>query len=74
MNADLTPISKNEVAVQFTLFKVLGLLPVKAPEAAKGRLSVTFLDDELRISRGDRGAPPPSLLPHFRIPLLATLH
>ena len=55
MNADLTPISQNEVAVQFTLFKVLGLLPVKAPESAKGRLSVTFLDEELRISRGDKG-------------------
>jgi len=28
---------------------------VKAPENARGALQVSYLDDELRISRGDRG-------------------
>lgn len=55
VDADLTPVSDSEVNVQFTKFKIFGLIPVTAPPSAKGSLSVSFLDDELRISRGDKG-------------------
>lgn len=41
--------------VQFKEFKLLGLLPVKAPASAAGELEITYLDDDLRISRGNRG-------------------
>eukprot|EP00200_Dunaliella_tertiolecta_P003776 CAMPEP_0202337594 /NCGR_PEP_ID=MMETSP1126-20121109/217_1 /ASSEMBLY_ACC=CAM_ASM_000457 /TAXON_ID=3047 /ORGANISM="Dunaliella tertiolecta, Strain CCMP1320" /LENGTH=226 /DNA_ID=CAMNT_0048927823 /DNA_START=61 /DNA_END=741 /DNA_ORIENTATION=+ len=53
--ADLTPMSANKVAVQFKQFKILGLIPITAPESAKGELATTYLDEELRISRGDKG-------------------
>ena len=53
--ADLIPETKSRAGVQFTLFKIFGLLPIKAPESAKGDLDTTFVDEELRISRGDKG-------------------
>ena len=48
-------MSESEVNVQFKKFKILGLIPVTAPDSAKGSLDTTFLDEEMRISRGDRG-------------------
>lgn len=36
-------------------FKLLGLIPVTAPPSATGELDTTYLDGELRISRGNRG-------------------
>ena len=44
-----------QVNVQFTQFKIFGLIPVTAPDSAKGSLNTTYLDEELRISRGDKG-------------------
>ena len=41
--------------VQFKEFKILGLIPVKAPASAAGALEVTYLDEQLRVSRGDKG-------------------
>jgi hypothetical protein len=41
--------------VQFKQFKLLGLIPVTAPESAKGELEITYLDEELRVSRGNKG-------------------
>ena len=32
-----------------------GLIPVKAPASARGDLDTTYLDDELRVGRGNRG-------------------
>jgi len=53
--ADLSPETNSRVGVQFTQFKIFGLLPITAPESAKGKLDTTFVDEELRISRGDKG-------------------
>ena len=55
VDADLTPTSKSAVNVQFVQFEIFGLLKVTAPESAKGALNTTYLDDELRVSRGDKG-------------------
>uniref|UniRef100_A0A383VK47 Plastid lipid-associated protein/fibrillin conserved domain-containing protein n=1 Tax=Tetradesmus obliquus TaxID=3088 RepID=A0A383VK47_TETOB len=53
--AELQPMSVNKVAVQFKTFKIFGLIPISAPASAKGELAMTYLDDEMRISRGDKG-------------------
>uniref|UniRef100_A0A7N0RH08 Plastid lipid-associated protein/fibrillin conserved domain-containing protein n=1 Tax=Kalanchoe fedtschenkoi TaxID=63787 RepID=A0A7N0RH08_KALFE len=55
VTADLTPLSPSKVAVKFDYFKILGLIPVKAPDRARGELDITYLDEDLRISRGDKG-------------------
>ncbi|WIA20684.1 hypothetical protein OEZ85_005057 [Tetradesmus obliquus] len=53
--AELRPMSVNKVAVQFKTFRIFGLIPISAPASAKGELAMTYLDDEMRISRGDKG-------------------
>ncbi|KAG6588812.1 putative plastid-lipid-associated protein 4, chloroplastic, partial [Cucurbita argyrosperma subsp. sororia] len=55
VTANLKPLNTTKVAVQFDTFKILGLIPVKAPGRARGELEITYLDEELRISRGDKG-------------------
>ncbi|GIL48921.1 hypothetical protein Vafri_5073 [Volvox africanus] len=55
VSADLIPLSPKKVAVQFRTFKLLGVISIAAPPSAKGELTVTYLDEDLRISRGDRG-------------------
>ncbi|GIL86755.1 hypothetical protein Vretimale_15650 [Volvox reticuliferus] len=55
VSADLSPLSPNKVAVQFRTFKLLGLINITAPPSARGELAVTYLDEGLRISRGDKG-------------------
>ncbi|XP_038887592.1 probable plastid-lipid-associated protein 4, chloroplastic [Benincasa hispida] len=55
VTANLKPLNSRKVAVQFDTFKILGLIPVKAPGRARGELEITYLDEELRISRGDKG-------------------
>jgi len=54
VDAELIPLNESKVRVQFKLFKLLGFVPVKAPESATGALDVTYLDEDLRISRGNR--------------------
>ena len=55
VTAELTPTSKSAVRVQFKTFRLLGFIPVTAPAAAVGALNTTYVDDEIRISRGDKG-------------------
>ncbi|XP_021724502.1 probable plastid-lipid-associated protein 4, chloroplastic [Chenopodium quinoa] len=56
VTADLLPINSRKVAVKFDYFKILGLIPVKAPERTQyGSLDITYLDEDLRVSRGDKG-------------------
>ncbi|EPS71723.1 hypothetical protein M569_03036, partial [Genlisea aurea] len=55
VTADLTPVDSSKVAVKFDYFKLGGLIPVKAPDTARGALEITYLDEELRVSRGDKG-------------------
>lgn len=55
VEAALEPETKSRVAVQFKKFFIFGLIPVSAPETARGKLDVTYLDETLRLSRGDKG-------------------
>ncbi|KAL6184162.1 hypothetical protein ACLB2K_045566 [Fragaria x ananassa] len=55
VTADLTPLNARKVAVKFDFFKIASLIPVKAPDRARGELEITYLDEELRVSRGDKG-------------------
>ncbi|KAJ0010184.1 hypothetical protein Pint_32957 [Pistacia integerrima] len=53
--ANLVPLNSKRVAVKFDYFKIASLIPIKSPGSGRGQLEITYLDDELRISRGDRG-------------------
>lgn len=56
VDADLTVENKTTVQVQFTQFKIGGVIPVKVPSTSNaGELEITYLDAEMRISRGNRG-------------------
>ncbi|KAI4296263.1 hypothetical protein L6164_036236 [Bauhinia variegata] len=55
VTADLTPLNSRKVAVKFDTFKIAGFIPIKAPGRARGELEITYLDEELRVSRGDKG-------------------
>ena len=54
VTADLSPMTPSKVAVQFKKF-TLGPVSFKAPDSFKGELDVTYVDEELRLSRGDKG-------------------
>ena len=47
--------SVSKVKVQFKTFRILGLIPIKAPASARGELDITYLDEDMRICRGDKG-------------------
>ncbi|XP_044489726.1 probable plastid-lipid-associated protein 4, chloroplastic isoform X4 [Mangifera indica] len=53
--ANLVPLNSKRVAVKFDYFRIANLIPIKSPGSGRGQLEITYLDDELRISRGDRG-------------------
>ena len=49
----LQPATANRVDVRFEKF-ILGPISFPAPKELTGSLTTTYLDEELRISRGDR--------------------
>ncbi|KAH0923900.1 hypothetical protein HID58_023918 [Brassica napus] len=55
VTGDIRPLNSRKVAVQLKVFKILGFIPVNAPDTARGELEITYVDEELRLSRGDKG-------------------
>mmetsp|Transcript_65117 Transcript_65117/g.121973 ORF Transcript_65117/g.121973 Transcript_65117/m.121973 type:complete len:179 (-) Transcript_65117:124-660(-) len=55
VEARLVPQTPSRVGVEFTRFKI-GPLAFAAPNTFTGFLEVTYLDDTMRISRGDKGS------------------
>ncbi|KAI3448314.1 hypothetical protein Pfo_004979 [Paulownia fortunei] len=53
--ANLVPLNARRVAVKFDTFKVAALIPIKSRGSGRGQLEITYLDEELRISRGNQG-------------------
>ncbi|OAY44897.1 probable plastid-lipid-associated protein 4, chloroplastic [Manihot esculenta] len=53
--ANLVPLNARRVAVKFDFFRIAGLIPIASPGSGRGQLEITYLDEELRISRGNRG-------------------
>ncbi|XAR49402.1 hypothetical protein NMG60_11032594 [Bertholletia excelsa] len=53
--ANLVPLNARRVAVKFDNFKIAGLIPIKSRGSGRGQLEITYLDEELRISRGNQG-------------------
>jgi hypothetical protein len=56
VDATLSPKNATTVDVQFQKFYILGFIPITAPASARGTLKVTYLDDDLRISLGNKGS------------------
>mmetsp|Transcript_10185 Transcript_10185/g.14413 ORF Transcript_10185/g.14413 Transcript_10185/m.14413 type:complete len:202 (+) Transcript_10185:7-612(+) len=54
VDSTLTPKSKSLVDVKFEEFQI-GPIRFKAPDSARGSLDITYLDEDLRLSRGDKG-------------------
>ncbi len=54
VSAELIPQSDKLTNVQFKKFSI-GPVGFDAPESFKGSLDVTYLDDDLRLTRGDKG-------------------
>jgi len=54
VTAALSPLSRTKVAVQFKVFSI-GPFKINAPSTAKGELDITYVDEDFRLSRGDKG-------------------
>ena len=54
VTAELQPQNNKLTNVQFKRFS-LGPVVFDAPESFKGYLDITYLDDDLRLTRGDKG-------------------
>jgi hypothetical protein len=55
VTASLKPVSPTKVAVQFEQFTIAGFLKFKAPSSFAASLDITYVDSDLRLSRGDKG-------------------
>ncbi|XP_030459207.1 probable plastid-lipid-associated protein 4, chloroplastic isoform X3 [Syzygium oleosum] len=55
VTANLVPLNARRVAVKFDFFRIAGLISIRNPGSGRGQLEITYLDEELRISRGDKG-------------------
>jgi len=54
VTVELSPQSNQLTNVQFKQFSV-GPIGIKAPEQFKGFLDITYLDEDFRLTRGDKG-------------------
>lgn len=57
VEAKLTPLSQSNFFVKFVRFIIFGFIKINVEkrERFKGSLEVTYLDEDLRISRGNKG-------------------
>lgn len=55
VRADISPMTNNKVKVQFREFSVGPISFKPEGDRFKGELSVSYLDEDMRISRGDKG-------------------
>jgi len=55
VRADISPLTKSKVKVQFKEFSIGPISYKPDDDKFKGELSVTYLDEDMRISRGDKG-------------------
>jgi hypothetical protein len=54
ITAELTPENKQFTNVKFRKFSI-GPISFDAPDSFRGALDITYLDDEVRLTRGDKG-------------------
>ena len=54
VSAELSPVNGKLTDVKFKKF-TLGPIAVDAPDSSRGSLDITYLDDEVRLTRGDKG-------------------
>jgi hypothetical protein len=54
VSAELSPINGKLTDVKFKRFE-LGPVGFNAPDSFRGSLDITYLDDEVRLTRGDKG-------------------
>jgi len=54
VTAELSPVNGKLTDVKFKRF-TLGPIGFDAPESFRGSLDITYLDDEVRLTRGDKG-------------------
>ena len=55
MSAELTPVNGQLTEVKFKRFMIGPYLGFDAPDSFRGSLDVTYLDEEVRLTRGDKG-------------------
>ncbi|KAK4254365.1 hypothetical protein QN277_009761 [Acacia crassicarpa] len=53
--ANLVPLNSRRVAVKFDFFKIASLIPIKSAGSGRGQIEITYLDEDLRVTRGNRG-------------------